>query len=457
LDTKTDNKGINCTVLLLPRLNFGLEIRLSNFSIYGMRDICKGRYISFSQPKSHNFPTDTIPASLAENNEFPIPELLSPLERKFCGKLEDYSKEERLLTFTLESTLSLLHSTSLNSDSPSLWYENGEKVAGVDESSRDDTIMYAKPSSGILLQISLPNLVKSRERFSLDLSSLNPCQRVTLADLDGEIKYSKNYGNEECSIVIHVPYGSRIITKMTLSRLSTSTRTTSETGISRGNGDGAEQEAKAEYSESNSINEESDVNYNNGNNSTNYYNYNDSDLDFESLESMDNSITQPSYYECPGMDTKSEEVKGRRRITNSSGGGVEGESWLNAGDMKRYMFIRAEDSVSGSEFTWCFDGNSNPSAQHKRAWKSSGNKVKIRFQLNYFDVFHLAYQSVRIPEITGECDRGWVKVDSGCVTLVEKASSWTNSEEFCQLQKGHLATISKESDEVHIQKIIKER
>jgi len=451
---ETDNKGINCTVLLLPRTNFGLEIRIVNFSIYGMRDICKGRYISFSQPQSHKSIGESVspPGALDPSNEFPLPIEVSPLERKFCGKLEDYSKDERLLTFTSDSSLSSQHSTSPNLDSP---FVENDNWRGESEKTQDTIIFHGNPSSpGILLHVNLPAVVKPRETFLLKLSSLNPCQRVSLIDLDGEVKYSKNYGNDECSIVIHVPYGNKLMTKMTLSRLLSNPgggRGSSGGGSSIGNSD---QDSRTEYSESNSINEDVDTNYNGNNNSINYYNYNDSDLDFDSLDNTDNSI--PSY-ECPvNIDTRSSLRESNNNGSSSSSSGKH-PGLEDSGRTEQYMFIKAEDLVSGSEFMWCFDGSSNPLAQHKRAWKSSGNKVKISFELKHFDVFHLTYQSIKVPELTGECDRGWVKVDDGCVTLVEKPSTWTNAEEFCQMKNGHLATISRESDESHFQKIITQR
>ncbi|CAL8100723.1 unnamed protein product [Orchesella dallaii] len=583
---KTDNRGLNCTVFIVPKKNFGLEVKLSSLSVYGMRDICKGRFLQFTRPKRiSSFPyhssgstsgraggsstvltsspnsgknveagsassgTTDLKYNHNNNNNFveniheyppydPLYNLedsqrqqqsYSPLERKFCGKLEDYMESERTLTFpSSESTL--LSSSSHSSFTSQDHFDNEIPIrSGIPSNLPNNPRVW-----GVYLTVKLPVAVKVREAFAFDLTALSPCQRVTLNGLDGELKYSKHYENEQCSVVIHVPYGNTILTQIGVSssgsddRLSESVRATEnrirsdiississvdvlssgsresrsespevvssgnlpiDPDVSSNSDDGA-----LSLSKENVANWAQNYSSSNSNNITNYVtegssNSKNNDREtpestvhqqadmYYNAETFDNSIPLPSSsirYECPvslklneletngingillPLDPSREDETGRKRSFDDgpdSDDSIERKQQLLQN--QKYLLIQAVDMVSGSEFNWCFDA-SKQNAAHKRAWKSSGNRVSINFRLSHFDSFILTYQSVKIPELTGDCDRGWVKVDGACVTVVEKLMKWTDAEESCQLRGGHLVTIKNQYNENKLEKLVAE-
>ncbi|OXA61797.1 Protocadherin Fat 1 [Folsomia candida] len=461
-------EGLNCTVLLLPRPTFGLEVRITNLSIYGMRDICKGRYLTFSRTmqtsKSNSDYSDSSSAPELQN-EFPTyTHQLSPLGRKFCGKLQDYSAEERLLTFKAGGGGGETQSQSIPvavqpqnklGESPPYSFSNphGESTKNGSDAGGDgdmnpnvnennDNVLKTS-SDGLLLRVSLPGSVKNKETFTLDINSLSPCQRVVLRDLNGGLRYSKGPTLEdssdqdanECSIVIHVPYGNRIITRMSLTKRPV-LPDDDEIDQEESEPVDGKSESDAEFAPNKNPN-----NLNNSfyykqqiyNNINNNNNASAGDSDGSSFSKL---MRTTKSYECPPNFAPSSTTSPNHPM---------------------FMLIRAEDIESGSEFEWCFDGSSDSSAQHKRAWKSSGNKVKISFELKYFSVFHLTYQSVPIEELVGNCDPGWVALNPGrCAILVESGSNWPAAEESCQMKGGHLATIEDDDVGHKFQKIITE-
>ncbi|ODM96317.1 Snaclec 8 [Orchesella cincta] len=504
---KTDNRGLNCTVFIVPKKNFGLEVKLSSLSVYGMRDICKGRFLQFTRPKRipYNSPGSTsgraggsstvytaspnVESELkynqnnnfVENIHFALnnpeerqPQAFSPLERKFCGKLEDYLESERTLTFPSSESTLLSSSTSFTLDN----FDN--EIPGILSNNIPTTKIW-----GIYLSVKLPVAVKVREGFAFDLTALSPCQRVTLNGLEGELKYSKHYENEQCSVVIHVPYGNTILTQIAVSSDALKISAPEENPI-RSDIISSVTSVNVLSSESPELgNLDPDIsvpisnesvanwaqNYNSSNiNNTNYVteatasSKKDQQPDnmYFNTEALDNSIPLPpssTSYECP-VSLQLNELE-----TNGINGGLlpldPAENEDDDGrkqqllQNQKYLLIQAVDMVSGSEFNWCFDA-SKQNAAHKRAWKSSGNRVSINFRLSHFDTFILNYESLKIPELVGDCERGWVKVDDACVTVVEKLVKWTDAEESCQLRGGHLVTIKNEHNEKKLEKLIKE-
>ncbi|CAG7720057.1 unnamed protein product [Allacma fusca] len=372
---QAENVGLNCTVLIRPKFGFGFELRLTNLSIYGIRDICKGRYLSLISPlvKQHSPKMQKVPEFRPD--EFPHDILV--VDRKFCGKIEDYSLEERTLIFSPKHA-------SVSAPIPSS--VSGGSLGILDEES-ETPVNSNDYNNGLLLTVSLPSSVKLKEGFALELFPLSPCQKVHLTDLSGQLKYSKNYENDECSIIIHVPYGNTIISQLTFEN--------------------------SDYTNVLSLNESTGPEW-----------------DFRDSSNVSNSDSSED--DC---------------ILNLQND-VESEE-----EEKNDLLIQATDLVSDKKFTWCFDPSSEKSV-YRRAWKSSGNRVKITLNLKYFDRFHLSYQSSKIPEITGNCDSGWVTLDYGCVTLIEKPASWVTAEEECQNRGGHLTTVRDELAEDKIQKII---
>lgn len=579
-----------------------------------MRDICKGRYLQFtrrnpvSQSSSFSGQTSGLTSGrvlgsstvstgssisgsgstgttsnlkyLTNNNnnflekfqEFPSPlefhndnnnaeRQYSPLEHKFCGKLEDYTEAERILTFPSSESTTL---------SASPFSSDHGQPGGTDNEIRNDRASLHETQNqkpwGIYLTVRLPVAVKAREAFAFEVAALSPCQRVVLNSLDGQLKYSKHYENDQCSVVIHVPYGNTILTQIAVSRKSEISHVTSNnnsnrriiakgnsieitrdngeqrhsrgesdiiTGVSNDNGTSAARVGRKDASQkwlepvdnisfsdidagdrvgtSNTISVANGGN-NIGNWSENHNegvnnvtsdriipgtdednrvnNVGTSDVLLEhhhkkearlfdaseGEEALDNSIPLTASgssitagYECPmSLEEEEEsndinrgnsiEEKLQDKIPSSDSGDSNKESSTLRKFQKqhKHLLIQAVDLVSGSEFNWCFDASKQNSA-HKRAWKSSGNRVSINFTLSYFDTFVLTYQSVKIPELAGDCERGWVKVDGACVTLVEKATKWTDAEESCQLLGGHLVTVKNELNENKIENLVTER
>lgn len=598
---KMENTGLNCTVFIVPKRNFGLEISLSSLSVYGMRDICKGRFLQFIKANARvsssssssssltSFPlhsssgtssSSTVSTGnnsksgsstskqkyLTNNSNFLEPvtpfefqntnhedsqdqnqQHLSPLERKFCGKLEDYSESERTLTFPSTESSALIVPTPAHND-PQQDNEVHSRNSGSSSSTlnssnnnnsqrRHYSYSSSGPVWGVYLTVRLPVAVKSRESFAFDLTALSPCQRVTLNGLDGQLKYSKHYENDQCSVVIHVPYGNIILAQIAVSSQQSSSKSDSN-GDSRHesvktgggsapitNGDfitsistvddavlttvgerGSSRESGSETppedvftsgssggagSVSVSTKNESVPNTSSSSNGideiTRFYttgysaddgseeknrksdvvetSYHESQLalyDNGEEEIFDNSIpisssssSSATSYECPERDIESNDIE-----SANSEGGDGGSSDVNGENAKRkhkYLLIQAVDLVSGSEFNWCFDASKENSA-HKRAWKSFGNRVSINFRMSHFDTFILTYQSVKIPELAGDCERGWVKLADGtCVTVMERALRWTDAEESCQMRGGHLATVKSDFSENKLAKMIAER
>lgn len=628
---KTDNTGLNCTVFIVPKKNFGLEINLSSLSVYGMRDICKGRYLQFTKQirvpsslvsyplystfdsksgssssaisigknsnanvggdgESSNSNSEQSSASTSKqmylaNNNFleNVPrapthfdekmeaqeeqqQQFAPLVRKFCGKLEDYSENERTLTF-LSSESALLSASSYNSQQEGL--DNDVVAFSENRAPVNNPKVW-----GINLTVRLPVAVKAREVFAFDLTALSPCQRVTLNGLDGQLKYSKHYENDQCSVVIHVPYGNIILAQIAVNSNSDHKAGDSDIDSNRGlvtTGEGApsvnhrannvvqrdfitsaanveevvlttNNDGKSESRESQSetpedvtssgvLSRESTDNKSSGvtnkfnrvdsvsisspqnatptstSNSkddiTNYTtgysaqggnvgsrqndvietSYHESQLELydNGDDILDNSIpisppsVPSSSYECPDLSTKQREmesngindVNSSNNVNSGDSGSGDGSGSSTSGSkdnasrkqqlkQHKYLLIQAVDLVSGSEFNWCFDALKQNSA-HKRAWKSSGNRVSVNFRMSHFDTFILTYQSVKIPELTGDCERGWVKLDGACVTVMERTMKWTDAEESCQMKGGHLATVKNDLNEGKLGKLIAER
>lgn len=474
------NQGINCTLLLTPvRAHFGLEVRIANLSIYGMRDICssKGRYLTFSrvmpsqtqQPHHYSDYYSTSPHEL--RNEFPTFSYQLPvLGRKFCGKLEDYSPEERILTFKSDSDSGRETETQspTNVKSQPYPYPRGQSTKNDSDDGDSDMNLNMNENinslrtsrNALLLRVSLPNSVKSRETFALQLRSLSPCQRVVLRELNGGLKYSKRFNNlvldedaDECSIVIHVPYGNKIITRMALTRLKINGENEEDdvetnTDYETDKGDG-ESDTNSNRDPVNNTSTTSSMDYGSFNN---YKNYNESRGKQDELEDEESDLMKFTdrikSYECPSPSIISPATINFNDYKDN----------LQSSTNTKFMMIRAEDIDSGLDFTWCFDGSSDSQSQQKRAWKSSGNKVKITFELKYFNVFHLTYHSVKVEELVGDCHLGWISLNGRCARVVENGSSWTGAEESCQIMGGtHLVTIENEDDEHKIQKMITER
>lgn len=594
-----ENTGLNCTVFIVPKRNFGLEISLSSLSVYGMRDICKGRFLQFTKVNarvsssssltsfpSHSSSDSTSSSStvstgnnsksgsstskqkyLTNNSNFLEPvtpfefpnnpnkedsqdqnqQHLSPLERKFCGKLEDYSESERTLTFPSTESSALIVPTNAHNnpqrDNEVHTSSSGSSSSTLNSSNNNQRRHYSYSSSGavwgVYLTVKLPVAVKSRESFAFDLTSLSPCQRVTLNGLDGQLKYSKHYENDQCSVVIHVPYGNIILAQIAVSSQQSSTSKSDSNGDSRhesvktggsgsvpiSNGDfitssstvddmvlttigerGSSRETGSETpledvftsgssgsggsASASTKNESLPITSSISNNIdeiTRFYttgysaddggdgseekmrksdvvetSYHESQLalyDNGEEEVFDNSIpisssssSSATSYECPVRDIESNDIESANSEVGDSD--VNGE---NAEGKHKYLLIQAVDLVSGSEFNWCFDASKQNSA-HKRAWKSFGNRVSINFRMSHFDTFILTYQSVKIPELAGDCERGWVKLADGtCVTVMEKALRWTDAEESCQIRGGHLVTVKSDLSENKLTKMIAER
>lgn len=543
---RSDNSGLNCTLFIVPKKNFGLEIALTSLSVYGMRDICKGRYLQFTKSSriftpskfslfsfdstsgrgsSARSTSDGVGESRTSNGSSVVnpkqkylannsnynknsnfvdnfeevhasisTQQLSPLEKKFCGKLEDYSESERTLTFP--SSQSALLTTMLSQ-----------------QSIVDNEIITSESSDkpgGVYLTVKLPASVRSRETFAFDLTALSPCQRVTLNGLDGHLKYSKHYENDQCSVVIHVPYGNTILTQIAVSRSSVTGDAThlstdnfqSETittvtsledkgattnGVNSNIHSGVSEDTFAPLMTSESTDrlgsnlaKNGTVNWDQG------VSWNIShDLNYTSVENVtmsqskkmdvvetlehesqvemydstdelvDNSvpISTMSSYECPA---NVREVETNDIDSENPGTASISKEKQQMQKHHKYLLIQALDLVSGSEFNWCFDASKQNSA-HKRAWKSSGNRVSINFKMSHFDTFVLTYESMKIAELAGDCERGWIKLEGACVTVMETPLKWTDAEESCQMKGGHLATIRNDITESKLGSIIVER
>lgn len=506
----------------------------------------------------------------------------SPLESRFCGKLEDYTESERTLTIPSSESTLLSSSTSLG---PQDGLDNEIPTSVNDRMKISHNQM--RQTKGIYLTVRLPVAVKARESFTFDLTALSPCQRVTLNGLDGQLQYSKHYENDQCSVVIHVPYGNTILTQIAVSSNSGIFQTSDDVGDNsnkNSNLKGNQVTNQEDQEESNSVrdvnvlttavnsedsrsshfdtwstfqmrensfssgapphhdsndNEDGRSNEVNGNTNDISEIGNVENLSFASVSSttmtedsspvsdIRSEITIPvtgssatssaseshssgipqqqprthkndnkqekvhyengdeeipnnhipissSGYECPVSVRHMEEESNDINSQNSLGRDVDDrdDSNMKTTSVRRqshppqlqqqvqprqkYLLIQAVDLVSGSEFNWCFDA-AKQNLAHKRAWKSSGNRVSINFRMSHFDKFVLTYKSVKIPELAGDCERGWAKVDGTCVTLVEHPSKWTDAEGSCQLRGGHLVTVKNEQNENKLEKLIVER
>ena len=341
---ESPNLGLNCTILLNPKPGFGLELRFTNLSIYGIRELCKERFLSF-----------TLPQSPSEE-----------LNVKYCGKFEDYRTEERVVSF------------------------GGSVIR-----------------NGVILRLSLPNYLKPKETFSLDLLPISPCQKVLLSQLQGTLKYELSSSEEdaegsngasasasECSIVIHVPYGNTI-----------------ETEIIFSNGPLFAHKPTAE-------------------------------------SDTESPITNSS---------RSQSTIQFSTIGNSSPPACNEESAHSTFEKdSNYLVVHVLDLLSSTKsFVDCIDGRVY--SFHKTKWKSSGNKIKISFKLKPFTQFQLDYKSIQILEITSSsCDEGWVGLpdSTGCVLLVETLRSWASAEEDCQAKGGHLVTVRNDFVQRKLQELI---
>lgn len=171
---QSENVGLNCTILLEPPPSFGIEIRIVSLSIYGIPGFCKTRFLEFSSLSRNRAQLPLAEAIVLE------PEVPLSLHQRYCGKIEDYSPEEKVLTFPTAELRSFRSSRS---------------------------------ADGILLKVELPGHIKSKETFALELIPISPCDKVLLSNRSGTLQYeiSNSFESESaCSIVIHVPYGNTI-------------------------------------------------------------------------------------------------------------------------------------------------------------------------------------------------------------------------------------------------------
>jgi len=376
---------------------FGLELEIKNLSVYGVRELCKGRSLTFKS----NYDGRTE-------------------DKKFCGKLEEYSDEEKVITFPAQGN----HSETTTNDTIISDPKNNNNSD--DSTTTTPGIGNASTSSAmsdllsVNISIHLPKSVKSRETFSLLVSTLSPCQKVLLRQFDGVFQYSRNGVSDECSVRIHVPYGNTIVTQVTVS-------------------DAVQSSSAKKTSDDNA-------------------NYEDDNNTITNARGEEDSIhngTSSLFKDDDSLFTYNE---GESHCSSGALGIQELRTVLNFSD-QRYLLVQAKDLTSGSKFTWCFDPQSS-NIDRKRAWKSTGNKVELTFSLSNFQQFKLTYKAVRIPEIVGSCENGWVTLNpqgKNCVSVVEEERTWEEAEEVCQSRGAHLVTLRDHETDLKVQKLIRER
>lgn len=400
-NSRSDNVGLNCSIMLIPNANLGLEITLHNLSIYGVREFCAERCLSFSsvfQRRPHNGVVlknddeDAILQSGQGENEF------SP--RKFCGKLEDYSKEELVLTF-MPSSKPSIHENSEKIYDDVEYGENGDFDDG-DTSNNHVTRM------SVMLKVNLPSALKTREAFLLDIKPISPCQKIFLTELNGTLTYTtaleqnidSNY-EDECSIFIHVPYGYSILTEISVSSESNH----HDESVLPNNS------SSLQLSPFNSVSLNS--------------------LLIDSLSSFE--IEEHLADDCSSFEQHVE---------------------------SQLLVVNILDLINDKNKSFCFSFSkldTQESTENSRIWNSVGNQIRIIFTLRYFQEIKISYKSLRIIEISGECDEGWVRFGNACVLLIEKPATWLNAEKDCQKKGGHLLTIRNGQTSKEIEPLILSR